>query len=97
MKRSRSRLFPGRANQRFHVIQVALEGAPAGGSEAVLGLGQPAVKHFDAVDISRFLELAGMDGEISVRGPQQRFQFVEGQPGVHRQGADNSQAHALVD
>ena len=78
------------------MVEIAFEGAPARGREAVLRFRQPAIKHFRAIDISSFLELTGVYGEISVGGSEQRFQFVEGERGIDRESADDSQAHALV-
>ena len=78
------------------MVKIAFEGAPARGREAVLRFGQPAIKHFSAIDISSFLELTGVYGEISVGGSEQGFQFIEGERGIDRESADDSEAHALV-
>src|SRR5207245_3204424 len=80
---SRSRL-PSSANERFHVIEITLEGAAACRRKTVLGFGQPTVKHLGAVDISSFLELAGVYGQISIGSPEQSFQFVERERRIHR-------------
>src|SRR5437879_3969781 len=90
-------LLPSSANERFHVIEITLEGAPACRRKAVLGFRQATVKHLGAMDISSFFELAGVYGEISIGGPEQSLQFVESEGRIHRQSADNSQPHALVD
>src|SRR4029077_10536526 len=78
------------------MVEIAFEGAPARRREAILCLGQPAVKHFGAIDVSGFLELTGVYGEISVGGSEQGFQFIEGQRGIDRESADDSEAHTLV-
>lgn len=79
------------------MVEIAFEGAPASGREAVLRFRQPPVKHLRAIDVSSFLELAGVYGEIPVGGSEQRFQFVEGERGIDRQSADDSESHALMD
>src|SRR5579864_3914258 len=79
------------------MVEIAFEGSPARGREAVLCFGQPAIKHFGAIDISSFLELTGVYGEISVGGSEQGFQFIESERGIDRESADDSEAHALVD
>src|SRR5579859_2554450 len=90
-------LLTGGANEGFHMVEIAFEGSPARGREAVLCFGQPAIKHFGAIDISSFLELTGVYGEISVGGSEQGFQFIESERGIDRESADDSEAHALVD
>src|SRR5438445_12585283 len=57
-------LLASSANKRLHVIEITFEGAAPCRGEAVFRLGQPAVKHFGAIDVSSFLELAGVHGEI---------------------------------
>src|SRR5881392_4322756 len=55
-----------RANQRFHVVEVALERPPAEGGESVFRLGDSGLERLDARDVLRVLELARVDAEIAV-------------------------------
>jgi hypothetical protein len=59
------------------MVEVAFEGAPTRRGKAIFGFGQPAIKHFGAIDIGSFFELAGVYGEIPVGGSQQGLQFIE--------------------
>src|SRR5215472_839721 len=88
--------FAGRANQRLHMIQVTFERSPAGCGQTVFRLRQPSVKRFGAEDIIRLFQFSCMHTQVSVRGLQERLQFVEGEGTVYRQRADNSQANPLV-
>src|SRR5258705_13967007 len=47
-----------RVDQRFHVIEVALERPPAEGGESVFGLGNAPLERFGADDVFGILELA---------------------------------------
>src|SRR5207253_7070171 len=85
-----------RANQRFHVIEIALERPPAEGSESVFRLGDTSGERFDARDVVRVLELARMHTEIAVAGLEQRFQLVERETVTHRQRAHDREPDALV-
>src|SRR5208283_3865664 len=54
------------ANQRLHVIQIALKRAPACCRQTVLRLGQPPIKRFCAHDVVRFFELTCVHAQISI-------------------------------
>src|SRR6266566_9025600 len=79
----RSALARG-ADQRLHVIKVALEGAPAGRRQAVLGLRQASIKRLRAVNVLSFFELARVHAEVAVSGLEQGFQLVEGERSEER-------------
>ena len=79
------------------MVEITLKSAPTGSRKAVSGFGQTPIKHFRAVNVSGFLELAGVHGEISVGRSEQSFQFIKGERNIGGQGADNPQPHALVD
>ena len=83
-------------NQPFHLIQVTFQRVPPGGAEAIHRFGQPAFKVLLAHDVFGFLELARVDAQVAVRGGEQFLQVVEAERLIRRQGADDSQAHALV-
>src|SRR2546426_12496623 len=89
--------FARGADERLHVIKVALEGAPAGRRQAVLGLRQAAIERFRAMDILGFFELARVHAKVAVGGLEQGFQLVEGERAIDGESADNAEADALVD
>src|SRR5690242_17117396 len=64
-------LSPHGLNKGFHVIQIFFERPPAGGCKRVLGSGHAAFETLGAPDILRFLELPGMDAQVSIGGLQQ--------------------------
>src|SRR5882672_9622242 len=66
-----------RADQRFHVVEVALERPPAEGGESVFGLGDAPRERLVARDVLRVLELARVHAEIAVARFEQRLQLVE--------------------
>src|SRR5438045_2451876 len=53
------------ADQRFHVVEVALERPPAEGGESVFGPGNTAFEGFITGDVVRVFELARVDAEIA--------------------------------
>src|SRR5258708_7184615 len=55
-------------NQGLHVIQISLQGAPAGRRQPVLGLRQPSFKRLSARNVVRVLQLAGVDAQVAVGG-----------------------------
>src|SRR5687767_10241931 len=81
----------------FHVVQVALERLAAGGGQAVLGLGHPALEVPLAGDVAGFVKLAGMYAAVAVGRLQEILEVVEAQVLVDSQGADDAQAHPFVD
>src|SRR6266511_2836298 len=50
----------GGADQRFHVVEIALQRAPSMRGESVLGLGHAPGERLHARHVLRFLELAGV-------------------------------------
>src|SRR6266568_3091066 len=57
-KKNPSLRLPGGADQRLHVIEIALERPPAGRRQLVLGLRHPARERLGALEVLRLLELA---------------------------------------
>src|SRR5205814_3453157 len=80
----------GGVNQGFHVVQVALQGAPPGGRKPVLGLGNSALERLGARDVLRLLEPTRVDAQVAVRGLEQGFELVEAQRIVHRERAHDA-------
>src|SRR6266542_3265734 len=78
-----------RANQRFHVIEIALERPPAEGGESVLRLGDAARERLLARDVLGVFELPRMDAEVAVGRFEQRLQLVERDAITHRERADD--------
>src|SRR5205809_719749 len=87
----------GRADQGFHVVEVALQRAAAQRRQPVLGLGDPARERFATGDVLRLLELACVHAQIAVRRLEEGFQLVERQRVVARQRTHDAEAHSLVD
>src|SRR6266508_2963691 len=85
-----------RANQRFHVIEIALERPPAEGGESVLRLGDAPGERLVAGHVARVLQLARVDAEIAVGRLEQRLQLVERDAVTHRERADDREPHTLV-
>src|SRR5436190_4327456 len=85
-----------RADQRFHVVEVALERPPAEGGESVFRLGDSGLERLDARDVSRVLELARVDAEIAVARLEQRLELVEREALAHGERAHDREPHALV-
>src|SRR5260370_39344501 len=55
-----------RADQRLHVVDVALQRAPPGGREPVLCLGYAASKRLHARDVGSVLQLARVHAQIAI-------------------------------
>src|SRR5712691_10455025 len=87
----------GDANERFHVVQVVLQGTPAGARQPVFGLRDPSFERLRAGDVRRLLELAGVHAQVAVCGLQERLELVEAEAVVHGERAHDAEAHALVD
>src|SRR5258705_9750921 len=85
-----------RVDQRFHVIEIALERPPAEGGESVFGLGNAPLERFGADDVFGILELARVHAQIAVGCLQERFQLVERETLTHRQRAHDREPHPLV-
>src|SRR6266550_2609331 len=85
-----------RANQRFHVIEIALERPPSEGGESVLRLGDAARERLVAGDVARVLQLARVDAEIAVGRLEQRLQLVEREAVAYRERAHDREPDALV-
>src|SRR5437867_10302389 len=87
----------GGVNQRFHVVQVALQGAPPGGGEPILGLRNPPLERLRASDVLCLLKPARVHAQIAVRRLEQALELVKAQRLVDAQRAHDAKAHALVD
>src|SRR5213076_1725364 len=96
LKKNASPLTGG-VNQRFHVVQVALQRAPPGSGEPILGLRNPSLERLRASDVLRLLEPARVHAQIAVRRLEQGLELVEAQRLVDGQRAHDAKAHALVD
>src|ERR1700688_473286 len=84
-------------DDRFYVIEVALERPLAGGGQPILGLRQAADERLVALDVTGLFELARVHAEVAVGGAQEALEVVEAQPLVHGKRRDDPQPHALVD
>src|SRR6266850_7615377 len=87
----------GGADQRLHVVEIALQGAPSMRGQTVLGLGHAPGERLHARHVLRLLELAGVHAQVAVGRVQKALQLVERETLVHRERADDREAHALVD
>src|SRR5262245_11448052 len=86
-----------RADDRLHVIEIALEGPAAVRREPVLGPRAPAFEGLGARHVLRLLELAGVDAQVAVRRLHQRLEIVEAQRGGRRQRAQDAEPQPMVD
>src|SRR5262245_22085900 len=71
--------LPHDADERFHVLEVALERAPAAGRQPVFRLRNAALERLRARDELGFLELARVHRQVAVGRVEQLFQLVERQ------------------
>src|SRR3989441_12961400 len=78
---------PRHANQRFHVVEVALERPPAEGGESVFRLRNAACERLVARDVLGVLELARVDTEIAIARLEQRLELVEREAVAHGERA----------
>src|SRR5450759_4058656 len=92
-----SLLFTRGLDERLHVVQVALQGTPAGCRQPVIGARHAAGEALGAVHVAGFLQLARMDTEVTVGSIQQFLEFAEGQRRVHGEPAENAQTESFVD
>src|ERR1019366_3669928 len=92
-----SLLFTRGLDQRFHVIQVALQGAPPGGRQPVIRARHAASEALGAVHVPALLQLPCMNTEVTVGSIQQFLELAEGQRRVHSEPAENAQTEAFVD
>src|SRR5688500_4621719 len=87
----------GRANESFHVIEIALERAPPGTRQPILRSRHPSLERFRAADVLGVLQLAGVDAEVAIGCLHELLQVVEAELIVHGEGAHDAKAHAFVD
>src|SRR5712671_2895013 len=88
--------LPGGANERFHVIQVALEGAAARCRQTVLGLRHPSLEALGAGDVLRPFQLSGVDTQIAIGRLHQLLEIAEAEGIVDRERADDAEPQTLV-
>src|SRR5262245_17250874 len=86
-----------RADDRLHVIEIALEGPAAVRREPVLGPRAPTFEGLGARHVLRLLELAGVNAQVAVRRLHQRLEIVEAQRGGRRQRAQDAESQPMVD
>src|SRR5438477_9011891 len=84
------------ANQRLHVIQIALERATALGRQRVARLGYATFEALVARYVVRLFQLARVHTEIAVRGLHESLEVVEAQRVVHRERAHDAKPETLV-
>src|SRR6266403_2591881 len=83
------------ADQRFHMIQIALERTPPGGRQPVFRFRQTPVERLGAHDVVGFFEFARMNAQVAVGGLQHGLQLVKRKRAIDRQCADDAQPHPL--
>src|SRR5438876_773768 len=69
--------FAGGADQRLHVIQIALERPATRRREPVLGLGRASRERLGAQHVLRLFELARVHAQIAVAGLEQGLEVGE--------------------
>lgn len=89
-------LFPCRANQRFHVIEIRFQRPASRCRKPIFRLRHAPFKILVARDVLAFLELARMHTEISIRRFQELFQRVERHRVVHSQRTHDAQPYRFV-
>src|SRR5262245_35568629 len=80
------------SNERFHVIEVALERPASSRRDGVIGTRHATLERLGAADVIGFLELSRVHAQIAVGGLHQLFEIVEAERLVHRQGAQDAEA-----
>src|SRR5947207_651376 len=94
---SAAQRVPRRADERFHVRQVAGELPPAEGGELILRPGPAAIEALGARHVAGVLELAGVHAQVAVRRVQERLDLVECPPLRRRQPAHDAEPEAVMD
>ena len=84
-------------DEGFHVREIFLERAAAGGRQAVFGAREPSRERFLDGDVLRVFEFSGMDAQVAVGCIQQPLEVVEREAIVDRERADDAEAEAFVD
>src|SRR5580704_15461038 len=84
-------------DERFHVVEIALERFSTGGSESILGAGHPPLERFGAGNVRGLFQLAGVDAEVAVGGIEQFLQLIESERLVDGKRAQNAQTKPFVD
>src|SRR5438128_11625109 len=97
LKKNSASAVPGGADQRLHMVQIALQRAATRGREPVLGLRDASLERLGAHDILGRFELPRVHAQVAVRRLQQPLEFLAAQRRVHRERADDAEAHTLVD
>src|SRR5579864_9531363 len=88
--------LPRRANQRFHVIEIAFQGLASRSRQTIFRLGRAALEGFGANDVLRLFQLSCVDAQVAVGRFQQGFQFVKRERAIHRERADDAEANVFV-
>src|ERR1035438_2609351 len=73
-----SLFFTRSLDERFHMIQVALQRAPPGGRHPVIGARHAAGEALGTVHVPGFFQLPCVDAEVTVGSIQQFLEFAEG-------------------
>src|SRR6266508_352918 len=99
MQSNRAKKLPTarRANQRFHVVEVAVERPPTRAGDPEARLRNTSLEGLLAGDVARLLELPCVDAQIAVGRSEQALQLVESEPLVDRERADHSEPDPFVD
>src|SRR5690606_10489906 len=84
-------------DQRFHVIEIALEYPPPFRSQAVLGFRNASRKRLAARDVARFFELASVAAQVPVGRLPELLEHREGHALVHAESAHDAEPDSLVD
>lgn len=78
------------------MVEISFEGFAAFFGDLVFGERHSSFERFLARNVSGVLKLACVDADVAVRRFEKVLELGKTQPLVYREGADDAQAHALV-
>src|SRR5512146_2349532 len=83
-------------DDRFHVIEIALQRAPAGRGEPILRMRPARLEALAARDVLGLLELARVHAQIAIGRVQHGLELIERHGLVGRERTHDAQAHPVV-
>jgi acetoin utilization deacetylase AcuC-like enzyme len=83
-------------DERFNVVQVAIECPAAARGEPVRRFGTTRLECLGTPHIPGLFQLAGVRAQVAVTYAEQCLELAESQLLAHRQGTHHAQPHTLV-
>ena len=88
--------FPRGADERFHMIEIALQSTTAGGGNPIFRAWNTPLERLGTGHVRGILELARMNAQVAVGRSHEALELIECERLIHRERAHDSQSHPLM-